>query len=162
MQDPNLHAIQVCNNLLRGEVSAGQTYGQAILKYQSEPVTAELDRIRKEHADASVVLCDLIRSYGGVPDEHSGTWGVFAMAIQAAANLFGTESAIEALHRGEAKGLKDYEDALNDPALVAGVKEVVRGDLAPRIIRHIQALDRLEQLVHEADEGRGGQSPERG
>lgn len=160
MQDPQLRAIQVCNNLLRGEVSAGQTYGQAILKYEAISVTEELDRIRKEHADAAVILGDLIRELGGTPDEHSGTWGVFAMAIQATANLFGAESALEALRRGEEKGLKDYQDALEDEDLPEEVGKRVRDDLAPRILRHIEALEVLEREVHDAD-GSGDSSAQR-
>ncbi len=150
MNDSSEHSINVCNNLLRGEVSAGQTYGQAILKHEAGAVEAELDRIRKEHAEAAILLGELIRGLGGVPDDHSGTWGVFAMAIQATANLFGKESALEALQRGEAKGLKDYEDALDDEEVSTAVKEAVRRDLAPRIVRHIQALERLERAVHDA------------
>ena len=51
---------------------------------------------------------------GGQPGLEAGAWGVFANAVQTAANLFGTNSALEALQTGEKSGKKDYENALDD------------------------------------------------
>lgn len=141
------HCIKVCNSLLRGELSAVETYEKAIAKYGNEPVLAELQRIRNEHSQSVARLQQNVREMGGMPDTDSGAWGTFANTIQAAANLFGAESAIEALQRGEEHGRRDYQDALEDDEVMPGCKDMIRDELLPRVNRHIATLERLEDAV---------------
>ena len=89
---PNDHCIDICNGLLRGELSAVETYGQAIDKYAGSPVTEELRRIRADHSRSANWLSANVREMGGVPQKDSGAWGLFANAVQGAANLFGENS----------------------------------------------------------------------
>jgi len=147
MEDNNTHCIDVCNSLLRGELSAVETYSQAISKYSGKPVLAELQRIRSEHAESAARLTENVRSMGGTPETDSGAWGVFAKAVQGAANLFGADSAIESLQRGEEKGREDYQDALEDVEVMAGCKTLIRSELLPKVERHIAILERLEDAV---------------
>jgi uncharacterized protein (TIGR02284 family) len=141
------HCIKVCNDLLRGEHSAVETYSQAIDKYGDNPAISELSAIREEHRQSVVRLTENVRQMGGQPDTDSGAWGSVTMAIQGAANLFGAESAVAALQRGEEKGLQDYEDALADPGVMDGCKTMIREELVPRTRRHIATLERLENVV---------------
>lgn len=143
MNDHHEHCIDVCNSLLRGELSAVETYDQAIEKYDDEPIVAELQRIRREHAKASARLAENVRSMGGVPDHSSGAWGTFTQAIQGAANLLGADSAVESLRQGEQKGQKDYEDALDDDEVMMECKGMIRDELLPRIHQHISTLEHL-------------------
>ncbi|MES2922913.1 MAG: DUF2383 domain-containing protein [Verrucomicrobiota bacterium] len=141
------HCIDVCNGLLRGELSAVETYGQAIEKYAGSPVTSELRRIRSEHARSASRLSANVREMGGEPEKDSGAWGLFATAVQGAANLFGRDSAIESLQRGEEAGRKDYQEALLDDDVMPDCKRMIREDLLPPIIEHVTTLDQLEHAA---------------
>jgi len=141
------HCIKVCNHLLRGELSAVETYDKAIAKYGKEPVLAELQRIRNEHSESVARLQQNVREMGGTPETGSGAWGTFANTIQGAANLFGAGSAIESLQRGEEHGRRDFQDALEDEKVMPGCKTMIRDELLPRVNRHIATLERLEDAI---------------
>ena len=143
----NEECIKVCNKLLRGELSAIETYGKAIEKYSSKPVTPELTRIQSEHRQSATTLAANVREMGGEPETDSGAWGTFANAVQSAANLFGAESAIESLQRGEEHGRDDYQDALEDDNVMDVCKTMIRTELLPRVTNHIAVLERLEEVV---------------
>ena len=143
----NEHCIKICNSLLRGELSAIQTYGQAIHKYPDSAVTDELRSIRSDHIKAANLLSDHVRDMAGDPETDSGAWGSFATTVQGAANLFGTNSAVESLQKGEEMGRKDYESALVDDEVMPESKALIREKLLPPTVRHIAALESLEQLA---------------
>lgn len=143
----NEECIKVCNKLLRGELSAIETYGKAIEKYPSTPVTSELTRIQSEHRQSANTLTANVREMGGEPETDSGAWGAFAKAVQSAANLFGAESAIESLQKGEKHGQDDFEDALENDDVMDVCKTMIRTELLPRVVRHIEVLERLEDVV---------------
>ena len=141
------HCISICNGLLRSELSAIETYGQAIEKYAGAPVTDELRRIRSEHGRSANRLSANVRGMGGEPERDSGAWGIFATAMQAAANLFGRESAIESLQRGEEAGRADYHAALLDDEVMIECKQMIREDLLPPVMEHINSLEKLEHAA---------------
>ncbi len=143
----NEGCIKVHNKLLRGELSAIETYSKAIEKYPSSSATPELRRIQSEHRQSANTLTANIREMGGVPETDSGAWGVFANAVQSASNLFGEESAIESLQRGEEHGRDDFETALEDDDVMDTCKETIRTELLPRVQEHIVALEGLEEVV---------------
>jgi len=146
-QTVNEDCIKSCNSLLRGELSAVETYSKAIEKYPATPVTAELTRIQTEHREAANKLAANIREMGGVPDTDSGAWGVFANSVQGAANLFGTDSAIESLQRGEEHGRNEYRGALENEDVMDSCKRLIRNELLPKVDNHIKILERLEEIV---------------
>lgn len=139
------HCIEVCNGLLRGERSAVETYDKAIEKYGGK--TPELARIREEHVRAVSTLENNVRSMGGEPETDTGAWGAFANTVQQAANLFGPDSAIEALQAGEKSGRRDYQIALEDEDVMIGCKEMIRAGLLPQTEDHIGALERLQEAA---------------
>lgn len=139
--------IKVCNKLLRGEISAVETYDKAIEKYGNEPVLAELRRVRSEHSESAMRLQKNVREMGGTPSTESGAWGVFATTVQSAADLFGAGSAVESLKRGEEHGRNDYHAALENEHVMPGCKAMIRDELLPRTNRHIATLERLENAV---------------
>ena len=136
-----------CNKLLRGERSAVETYGQAIDKHGDDPRLAELRGIQAEHRRSVSDLEGALREMGREIDETSGAWGVFAKSVQGAANLFGEESAVEALTRGEKKGLDDYEDAIESGELMPSHRAMYETRLIPRIKSHLLILEKLEERV---------------
>lgn len=133
------------NSLLRGEMSALETYGQALqkLKDDNAPGAAELQQLRKDHRDAAAALQSHVAGHGDEPSRDSGPWGTFAKAVEGTAKLFGNTAALKALKEGEEHGVKEYEDALKDEHLAGEVRGLVRDTLLPRQRRHVTTIDRL-------------------
>jgi len=133
---------ETLKSLLQGEMSAVETYEKALTKVNGAPDGAQLRQIWSDHNQAVSVLRDLLIRYNGELPSSSGAWGSFANAVQATANIFGDAAALKALKEGEEHGVKDYEAALNNPAVAADVKAVTR-DLRMRCESHIPVLDAL-------------------
>jgi uncharacterized protein (TIGR02284 family) len=136
------------NSLLRGEMSAIETYRQALDKIRdsNEVGVDDLRSLQRDHRDAADALWHHVEKHGGKPSEGSGPWGTFAQAIEGAAKLFGNTAALKALKEGEEHGLKEYEDALNDQDLPSDCKLLVQSLLA-RQRDHLSLLDGLMQRV---------------
>jgi len=134
-------AVDRLNSLSRGELSALETYRQAIAKDGS--ASAELGNLRREHEEANAQLAARIRALGGTPPTDSGAWGDFAKAIEGTAKVFGNDSAMQALRAGEAQGTRSYESALEDSDLDAASKTLIRDTLLPRQRGHGAVLQRL-------------------
>jgi len=132
------------NSLLRGEMSAIETYRMAVEKLEGsqEAGVAELQAMRRDHRDAADALWHHMERKGERPSEGSGAWGAFAKAVEGTARLFGNNAALKALKEGEEHGLKEYEDALHDSSLTPEVQAKIRGFIS-RQQSHIQVLDRL-------------------
>ena len=137
--------VETLNSLLRGEMSALETYRQAIEKLEDNnaPGSAELHALRRDHRDAADVLWHHLESHGEKPSEGSGPWGAFAQAVTGTAKLFGNTAALKALKEGEEHGVKDYEDALHDEHLPADCQSLIRNQLLPRQREHVAVIDRL-------------------
>lgn len=133
------------NSLLRGEMSALETYRQAILKLEGDnaPGLQELHTLRADHRDAADALWHHVEGHGGKPSEDSGPWGTWAKLVEGAAKVFGHAAALKALKEGEEHGLKDYADALEDHDLPMDCVSLIRDRLLPRQRQHIAVLDRL-------------------
>jgi uncharacterized protein (TIGR02284 family) len=136
------------NSLLRGEMSALETYRQAVEKFrhENEPGLEQLRAIQRDHRDAADALWHHIERHGGKPSEGSGPWGSFAKAVEGAAQLFGDTAALKALKEGEEHGLKDYQDALEDKNLPADCRELILSFI-PKQRQHIAILDQLKARV---------------
>lgn len=137
-------AIELLNSLLRGEISAAETYRMAIDRVagsDSQANAALLREIQEEHGLRCPAVRDRIRELGGHATESSGAWGAWAKTVQATMNLFGDSSSLKALKEGEEHGLKDYNDAVSglDPTS----QELVQNQLIPQQRRHIDLLDQL-------------------
>ena len=139
----NQDCIDVCNRLLRGELSAVETYGQTIRKFEGDPAIESLRQIQSEHQYAAELLRANVVTMDGEPSTDSGAWGAFAKSVQGVAKLFGESSALRGLKQGEEHGLEDYEDALEDDDVMQSCKELIRSELMPRTRRHIETLQRL-------------------
>ena len=137
------------NSLLRGEISAAETYRMAIDKIADSTNTVAnaglLREIQEEHGRAAQGLRDRIRELGGEASDSSGAWGVWAKTVQGTMNLFGDASSLKALKEGEEHGLKDYQEALDDvdPTSV----QLIQNQFIPAQQRHINLLDQLINSV---------------
>lgn len=140
--------IDKCNKLLRGERSAVETYNATIEKYGTDPRLSELTTIRDEHMQSVADLEQNIVSMGGTPDASGSIWESLTTCIQKSANLFGKESAVEALQKGEEIGSHDYKEALEDTdEVLPECRELISTTLLPRVERHIATLEQLEERV---------------
>lgn len=140
----NESCIKVCNQLLRGELSAVETYIQAIDRFQDSLAEVEaLDQILVDHEDSAEALRAHLVEMGAVPDTDSGAWGAFAKAIEGTATLLGQSAALMALKEGEEHGIREYEDALEGADVMEGMKATIREELLPRLEDHIPMLEAL-------------------
>lgn len=129
--------------LVRGEISAIETYEQALDGADGSPKAQELRLLHDDHAEAARALEEHLRRHGGEPPQGSGAWGAWARTVEATAQLFGTSAALKALKEGEEHGIAEYEEALQNGALPDDSRRLIQGDLLPKLKAHIPVLDRL-------------------
>ena len=148
MQTTTTTDLTQLNSLLRGEMSAIETYRQALDKMKDDNVFGvdELRALQRDHRDAADALWHHIEQHGGKPSEGSGAWGSWAKLVQGTAKLLGNAAALKALKEGEEHGLKDYQDALEDKTLPADCQTLIRGFIEKQR-EHITVLDRLIAAV---------------
>jgi uncharacterized protein (TIGR02284 family) len=131
------------NRLVRGELSAIETYQQALDKMRDAPEATELQAIEADHRGAVRALKDQVLQHGGTPDDQSGAWGTWAKLVEGTARIFGNTAALEALRQGEQHGIKEYERAMEADDVDAESRKLIRSKLLPQAQSHISVLDRL-------------------
>jgi hypothetical protein len=142
MKEATKDDITQLNSFLRGELSAVETYDQAIAKLGDDPaVRGKLDNCRTSHQLRATLLREEIRRRGGEPAEGSGPWGAFAQLVEGGAKLFGKKAALAALEQGEDHGREDYRAELDD--LSPELRRFVEGKLLPEQLRTHDALSGL-------------------
>src|SRR6187401_1583559 len=99
-QNQREEAADALNSLLRGEISAVETYTQALKKVEGHPACSTLETLRKDHVEAANVLRRHVAAKGEESAKGSGAWGAFAKSVEGTAKLFGNKSAIQALKEG--------------------------------------------------------------
>jgi uncharacterized protein (TIGR02284 family) len=134
--------VETLNSLLRGELSATETYQQALAKIGNANGSIELRRIHDEHRAAANEFRQHVHQMGGKPDQGSGAWGTFAKAVEGTATLLGNKAAMKALKEGEEHGLKEYESASRNKELPQACQDGLR-HLISQTRNHITILDRL-------------------
>jgi demethoxyubiquinone hydroxylase (CLK1/Coq7/Cat5 family) len=139
-------SVDALNELIRGEVSAVETYRQAIEKLGSSPTRFQLEACRRSHEQRIAMLCDQVMSLGGEPAKGSGAWGAFARLVEGGAAAFGERAAVGALEEGEDHGLKLYRNDLDK--LDAMSRRLVEADLLPAQEQTHRAMSTLKQTLH--------------
>ncbi len=131
------------NRLLRGELSAIETYEQALSKVKEPTAVETLRSIAKDHRSAAELIRQQVSLHGGIPDQDSGAWGLWAKTVEGAASLVSESIAIKALKEGEEHGLKEYQDVATDESLLYQCRALINSDLMSRQRVHIVTLDRV-------------------
>ncbi|MGB5809301.1 MAG: DUF2383 domain-containing protein [Polyangiales bacterium] len=137
--------IDQLNSFLRGEISAVETYSQAIDKIDNPAVRSTLQQCRTSHQKRVSRIDAEIRRLGGSADKESGVWGSFAKLIEGGAKVFGEKAAVSVLEEGEDHGLKDYKKDRSD--LDPNVRVLVEAELLPEQQRTHDVLSRLEKSL---------------
>lgn len=145
-QTSTSHDIDQLNAFLRGEISAVETYEQALAKTDNPVATTILRENHSCHNERVALLRTEIRRLGGKPSEGSGIWGAFAKAVEGGAKLFGESTAVSALEEGEDHGLKNYRRDYD--TLTPQVKQMVMDRLLPAQQRTHDALSRLKKIMN--------------
>ncbi len=140
--------IDHLNVLLRGELSAIETYEQAIDRLEAPTALTALARLRSRHVERADRLADLVEVRGGRAAESSGLWGAFVEAVEGTAARLGASAALAALEQGEEHNLEAYASEwteLDPPA-----RRIVASDLMPAQLHTLQMLRHLRAEVDRA------------
>ncbi len=142
----NQDSIKTLNSFLRGEISAVETYRQALETLTDFNARQNLETCRTSHQQRVELLRQRIMQLGGKPDESSGAWGAFAKAVERSAKAFGDKAAVAALEEGEDHGLRDYRQdvAKLDP----DNRRFVEIELLPAQEQTHHALSALKRTLH--------------
>lgn len=136
---------QKANRVLRGEWSAIEAYGQALISLTWPPDRYILSRIRAEHELSARALSLIVTHQGGLPDGDAGLWGVVVRTLVGARKPFGRSAILEILRRGEEFGLRLYR-ALEIENFGRTDLRLIRWELIPRQERHLAQLEELTKL----------------
>jgi hypothetical protein len=132
----NESVVSNLNSLLRGEISAVETYNQAIRHLTNQRVD-DLVANRNCHSKRVDLLRSSIIQHGGVPHETSGLWGSFARLVEKGASLISAKSVIAALEEGEDRGLAQYRNPGDlDPSSIQLIETVL-------LARQLETHDRM-------------------
>lgn len=136
--------ISTLNSLLRGELSAVETYNQAIKQLAQEPIR-DLVENRDDHARRIGILTQQVATLGGNPETSSGAWGSVAKLVEKSASLAGRKAILAALEEGEDRGLTDYRKASDSIDHVAS-RRVIDTELLPAQKRTHARMSQLQQV----------------
>ncbi|HET8937480.1 MAG TPA: PA2169 family four-helix-bundle protein [Polyangiales bacterium] len=143
MAEAREQSVDVLNSFLRGEISAVETYRQALEKVERPQISTQLQDCMQSHKQRVTLLSDQIRALGGTPSTSSGVWGAFAKAVEASAKTFGEKAAIAALEEGEDHGRNDYRRDLEK--LDATSRQVIESRVLPEQKRTHDAMSALKK-----------------
>lgn len=130
--------ISNLNSLLRGEISAVETYNQAIRHLENAP-SADLIANRDCHSKRVEVLRSNIAQHGGTPDATSGLWGSLTKLVEKGAAIISEKTIIAALEEGEDRGLAQYRNPGDlDPAAIQMIHTVL-------LPRQLETHERMRQ-----------------
>ncbi|PTL80631.1 demethoxyubiquinone hydroxylase family protein [Vitiosangium sp. GDMCC 1.1324] len=138
--------VETLNSFLRGELSAVETYRQAIDHVSDDRIRSNLEDCLHDHEHRVETLRDRIEKLGGTPSEGSGLWGTFSKLVQGGAALMGEKAAVQALEQGEDLGLADYQRDMDKTHGEA--RRFVRMELLPAQKRTHERLSRLKRTLH--------------
>jgi hypothetical protein len=138
--------IEQLNSFLRGEISAVETYRQALEAVNDALARTQLELCHVSHQHRVDVLRTRIIELGGEPVQSSGAWGAFAKAAEGSAAALGEQAAIDVLEEGEDHGLKDYQKRLKDLDVTS--RTFVAQELLPEQERTHRTLSALKHMLH--------------
>jgi len=138
----------ILNKFLRGELSAVETYRQALERLGTSTCATDLMENNRSHEQRVEMLRNQIVRLGGIPSDDSGPWGSFAKLVEGGAKLFGEKAAIAALEEGEDHGLKLYRNNSDVEKLDLATRDFVERSLLPEQERTHRTASRLKHAMH--------------
>lgn len=145
MANPQEQSVDTLNSFLRGEISAVETYRQALEKVTQQQLRTPLQECMQSHAQRVTLLTEQVRTLGGAPATGSGVWGAFAKAVEGGAKTFGDKAAIAALEEGEDHGRNDYRRDMDK--LDTSSRQVVQSRVVPEQERTHNTMSSLKKAL---------------
>lgn len=136
-------AIDQLRSFCRGEMSAVETYLQAIETTKNEAILYQLRNNLRSHQERVQLLRRRIEALGGEVPDSSGPWGVFAKAVEGTASALGDKSALAVLEEGEDHGLADYRADFSN--LDVESQELIAQQILPQ---QVETHNKLASLKH--------------
>jgi demethoxyubiquinone hydroxylase (CLK1/Coq7/Cat5 family) len=121
--------VDQLNSFLRGEMSAVETYRQALEAMKTSAHASTLTECKQSHEQRVAILTEEIRKLGGKPADSSGAWGSFTKLVEGGAAALGEKPAIYALEEGEDHGNADYKRDV--PKLDPSVRAIIEQRVVP-------------------------------
>ncbi len=145
MADIQEKNVDQLNSVLRGEISAVETYRQALEALEDSTYAQTIIECKRSHEERVAILTEEIRKLGGQPATSSGAWGSFAKLVEGGASALGEKTAIAALEEGEDHGNEDYERDVSklDPT----VRAVIEQKVIPLQLRSHERMSALKKRV---------------
>jgi len=142
MQMNTSETVSQLNSLLRGELSAVETYQQALSSLSASETSSKIRTMCADHESAVSQLRQQVHEHGGEPAEGSGAWGIWAKLVTGTAAAISEGTVLKALKEGEEHGVKEYEETKQ----TVNVSPFALGFLEARLTKqreNIQALNGL-------------------
>jgi len=139
--------VNQLNSFLRGELSAVETYDEALARIDDAQVREPLREARASHDRRAYLLRQRILVLGGEPVSSSGVWGSFAKLVAAGAAMIGVSPAVAALEEGEDRGRDDYRADLHD--LSPETQNFVSRDVLPEQLRTHDVVRNVKRQLKE-------------
>ena len=137
---------ETINEILRGEISAQESYKQVMDKIESDPESIRLKSFLEDHTEAVKFWKAQARGEYMQPQTDSGAWGTAVQAFVGTSKLLGNTNALRALKVGEEIGLNNYKKMLNDDELLPSHKETIRSKFIPKQEMHINSLNAMMEI----------------
>ncbi|GAB6140524.1 hypothetical protein JCM14076_12530 [Methylosoma difficile] len=141
-----MNQMKTLEKLLKNELSATETYQQALDKLKVDVEMGEADDLMplyECHKEAVSSLQALTTRLGGTPAVDSGAWGAWAKLVLGGANLLGKKAVLTALHEGEKSGDDDYKEAMLEDELPTDLRSLIETKLLSAQTSHLAKLDQL-------------------
>ncbi len=133
--------VDSLNALLKGELSAVETYTMALDKAKTPEVIAVLNDSRSCHQARATKLAQLVTAEGGTPTKDAGAWGAFAKAVEAGSVVLGEGPALGSLQEGEDHGVEVYKSEMKH--LEGSVLSTVESEFYAAQLRTQKAMEGL-------------------
>ncbi|HLU40715.1 MAG TPA: DUF2383 domain-containing protein [Planctomycetota bacterium] len=143
-------SIDRLNSFLRAELSAVETYDEAIPRVDQPRLLTGLRAARESHVRRVATLQQAIRDVGGIPSRVSGVWGGVARLLEGPPRALTPAALLDALLRGEQYARNDYERLPSDES--PWLRGFVEVHLAPAQRESFGEVQRLVAFWRERQE----------
>jgi len=139
----NYNDVDLLDSLLGGELTAVDSYEQAIPRFKGGLVATELRRIRDEHQHTVNTLRDRIHACGKEPAESARPWDAVASLVMGPAGTSGQQTVLHTLQQSEEHRIDGYLVALADHDLSFECRTLIGTTILPQCHQHVATLDWL-------------------
>lgn len=123
--------VNICNSLIRGELSAIESYTYAIETFATDSREQSLAEICADHVANAKFLRDIAEGHGAKISSRLGPRGALTNTVEGAVALLGVTPALMVLQQSEEYSIRQYEKVLNDTELSEELRTLIRNTLLP-------------------------------